>query len=117
MLRLNLHTQINRSAPERQSLSAMCCGKATRAPLTLGLCSSPDKMNDLYSVALAQSRLCPFVTADDQLVKLDGYSRRRQRQLRDEISQGRSIAHFPTLTVESNQQCLVFHLRRIWQAE
>jgi len=69
-------------------------------------------MNDLYSVTLGQSRLAPLVTADYQMVKLDGDSRRGQGQFRDEIVQRRSILHFPTFTVELNQQSLVFHVRR-----
>ena len=69
-------------------------------------------MNDLYSVTLGQSRLGPFVTADYQVVKLDGDSRGDQGQFRDEIVQRRSILHFPALTVELNQQCLASLVRR-----
>jgi len=69
-------------------------------------------MNYLYSVTVGQSRLAPLVTADYQMVKLDGDSCGGQGQFRDEIVQRRSIVHFPTLTVELNQQCLVSHLRR-----
>jgi hypothetical protein len=74
-------------------------------------------MNDLYTITLGQSRLAPLVTADHQVVKLDGDSGGGQGQFRNEIFQRRSIAHFPALTVELNQQCLVSHVRRTWQEE
>jgi hypothetical protein len=64
-------------------------------------------MNDLYPVILGQNRLSPFVTADYQMVKFNGDSRGRQGQFTHEIAQRRSIAHFPVLTIDLNQQCLV----------
>ena len=47
--------------------------------------TTPDKMNDLYSVTLGQSRLTPLVTTDYQMVKLDGDSCGGQGQFSDEI--------------------------------
>ena len=74
-------------------------------------------MNDLYSITFSQNRVGPLVTADYQLIKLDGDSCRGQGQFTNEIVQRRSIAHFPVLTIDLNQQCLVSRVRRIWQAE
>jgi len=74
-------------------------------------------MNDLYSITFSQNRVRPLVTADYQLIKLDGDSGGWQGQFTHQIAQRQSIAHFRVLTVELNQQCLVSHVRRIWQAE
>lgn len=68
-------------------------------------------MYDLYAVTLGQRGVRPLVAANYFVIKLDRNSRRHQRQFADEIIQRRSIPHFPTLTIELNQQILVSRLQ------
>jgi hypothetical protein len=74
-------------------------------------------MNNLYAITFGQRRSNPFIAADYLLIKLDGDPGRSQRELADQFVQRRTFSHFPTFTIESNQQSRVSRgLRMISQA-
>ncbi len=90
-----------------------------RATQVATLSGSPatNKMNNLYSVTLGQSRAGPLVAPNYLLIKLDGDPRGFEGQVFDEIVQHRSLSHLPALTIKLNQQLRGLFFRKVYQVE
>src|SRR6266852_9239483 len=75
------------------------------------LLSAADEVNHLQPIAFAQHCLSPFVPANDFTVEFECDSRRRQRELIHEITQGRVISNISILTIDLDAQfSLLRHL-------
>ena len=69
--------------------------------------SATNKVHDLNSISFGENRFGPFITPDYSVVKLNRNSRRRQRELADEIIQRCLIPYLARFTINLNKQCFL----------